>query len=379
MRLASRQPCNRLAYGSLRRGMDPLSFPADGTIGLAPMEARLVDALPEGDGWHYEPKWDGFRCIAWKDGDRAALGSRSGKPLGRYFPELVALIAGLKVGRIILDGELIIPIDETLSFAALQARLHPAASRVARLSNETPAQFMAFDCLALEGADLVDRPFAERRRILETFVAAQRHPSLLLSPATADMTQAQRWLAEAGGALDGVVAKRLDLPYRPGERAMAKLKQHRTADCVVGGFRYAGGERPAIGSLLLGLYNVSGKLDHVGYTSSFDAPTKAALLDIVEPLAGGAGFTGDAPGGPSRWATERSAEWQPLAHRLVAEVRYDQVTGGRFRHGTTFLRWRPDKSPEECTKAQLARELRPRELETLLDLPGGPSHAGTGV
>ena len=359
--------------------MGALSFPADDAPGLAPMEARLVDALPEGDGWQYEPKWDGFRCIAWKDGERVALRSRSDKPLGRYFPELVALLAGLKVERVVLDGELIIPMGESLSFAALQARLHPAASRIARLSQETPAQFMTFDCLALEDEDLVERPLAERRHVLAAFVRRQRNPALLLSPATDDAKIAARWLAQAGGALDGVVAKRTDLPYRPGERAMAKLKQHRTADCVVGGFRYASGDTRAVGSLLLGLHDAAGRLDHVGFTSSFDAATKAALLETVEPLIGGSGFTGDTPGGPSRWATERSAEWQPLTPKLVAEVRYDQVTGGRFRHGTTFQRWRPDKAPEDCTKAQLARELRPRELEALLDLPRAPSQAAKRV
>jgi ATP-dependent DNA ligase len=187
---------------------------------------------------------------------------------------------------------------------------------------------------------------------------------------TRDGAQAEGWLARGGSALDGVIAKRLDLDYRPGERAMAKVKQHRSADCVVGGFRYAGDTRKAVGSLLLGLYDGDGKLDHVGFTSSFDTAGKRALLDRVEPLIEPPGFTGDAPGGQSRWSTERSTQWQPLRPELVAEVRYDQVTGCRFRHGTTFLRWRPDKNPDQCRMDQLARELKPAELEELLGIRG---------
>ena len=345
-----------------------LSFPAAGASGIAPMEARLVDALPEGPDWLYEPKWDGFRCIAWREGKRVALRSKSGKPLGRYFPEIEALLLSLPDTDFIVDGELGVAIDGQLSFAALQARLHPAESRIRRLSQETPAQFMLFDCLTRDGDVLADRPFADRRAALEAFHAANRHPGLLLSPITSDAAVARDWLARSGAALDGVVAKRRDLAYRPSERAMAKIKQHRTADCVVGGFRYASGDARVVGSLLLGLYDEGGKLDHVGFTSSFDATERTDLLDLVEPLVGGPGFTGDAPGGPSRWATDRSTDWQPLRPELVAEVRYDQVTGQRFRHGTRFLRWRPDKAPQSCGLDQLAGELAPAELEELLGL-----------
>jgi ATP-dependent DNA ligase len=332
------------------------------------MEARLVDALPAGPDWAYEPKWDGFRCIARRDGGDVTLTSKSGKPLGRYFPEVVAMLAGLDQGRFVLDGELIIAAGDGLSFAALQMRLHPAESRVRKLAAETPASFMLFDCLALGGKDLTGLPFAERRAALEAFHAKMGGHRLLLSPLSRDAAEAGQWLERGGKALDGVVAKRLDLPYRPGERAMAKVKQHRSADCVVGGFRYAGTTRKAVGSLLLGLYDDAGKLDHVGFTSSFDADEKEALKTKLEPLIEPPGFTGDAPGGQSRWATERSTEWQPLRPELVVEVRYDQITGCRFRHGTTFLRWRPDKAPEQCRMDQMARELKPAELEGLLGL-----------
>ncbi len=338
------------------------------TVAIAPMEARLIDALPTGPGWAYEPKWDGFRCIAYRDGEAVTLISKSGKPLGRYFPEIVAMLAGLAEARFVLDGELTIATGDSLSFAALQMRLHPAESRIRKLAAATPAQFILFDCLALGKTDLASTEFAARRATLERFHTKAGTDRLLLSPITRDVAQAERWLARGGSALDGVVAKRLDLAYRPGERAMAKVKQHRSADCVVGGFRYAGDARKAVGSLLLGLYGSDDKLDHVGFTSSFDAEEKRALLATVEPLIEAPGFTGDAPGGQSRWSTERSTRWQPLRPELVVEVRYDQVTGCRFRHGTTFLRWRPDKAPDQCRMDQLARELKPAELEELLGL-----------
>ena len=332
------------------------------------MEARLVDALPHGSGWAYEPKWDGFRCLAYRDGDAVALASKSGKPLGRYFPEVVEMLQNLPERRFALDGELTIATGDSLSFSALQMRLHPAESRIRKLAAATPAQLILFDCLALGERDLAELPFGDRRKALEKFYAKSRLDRLLLSPMTEDAAEAEAWLARAGSALDGVVAKRLDLPYRPGERAMAKVKQHRSADCVVGGFRYAGTSKNAVGSLLLGLYDKGGKLDHVGFTSSFEAEEKKRLLEKLEPLIESPGFTGDAPGGQSRWSTERSAEWQPLRAELVVEVRYDQVTGCRFRHGTTFLRWRPDKAPHQCRMDQLARELKPAELEELLGL-----------
>jgi ATP-dependent DNA ligase len=336
------------------------------TTGIAPMEARLVDALPAGPGWAYEPKWDGFRCLCYRDGEEVWLLSKSGKPLGRYFPEVEDMLAGLRETRFALDGELTIATGDSLSFAALQMRLHPAESRIRKLAAATPAQLILFDCLALGDRDLAPLPFCERRKALEAFHAGTAADRLLLSPITTEIAEAEGWLARAGSALDGVVAKRLDLAYRPGERAMAKIKQHRTADCVVGGFRYAGNTKKAVGSLLLGLYDDAGKLDHVGFTSSFDTEGKKQLLARLEPLIEPPGFTGDAPGGQSRWSTERSAEWQPLRAELVVEVRYDQVTGCRFRHGTTFLRWRPDKAPHQCRMDQLARELKPAELEELL-------------
>ena len=354
--------------GGVGTGMT-LAFPDPHEPGIAPMEARLVSELPRGADWQYEPKWDGFRCIAYKDHDRVALRSRSGKPLGRYFPEVEALIAATPAARFVVDGELLVILGEALAFGALQARLHPAESRIRRLAAETPAQFMLFDALMVGDRTLVDAPQGERRAALE---ALHRHiaaPALPLSPMTLDVAEAEGWLARAGGALDGIVAKRRDLPYRPGERAMAKLKQLRTADCVVGGFRYASDRALGVGSLLLGLYDDAGRLDHVGFTSGLDAATKLDLVATLAPLIGGEGFSGNAPGGPSRWSTDRSADWQPLRPELVVEVRYDQVTDGRFRHGTSLLRWRTDKTPRECRRDQLAPELRPAELEELLRRP----------
>jgi ATP-dependent DNA ligase len=330
---------------------------------IAPMEAKLVDELPEGAGWQYEPKWDGFRCIAVREGSQVELISKSGKPLGRYFPEVVAMLTALKADRFILDGELIIPVGDCLSFEALQLRLHPAESRVRKLAAETPAQFMLFDLLALDGEMLAAEPLSERRKKLGRFHAKHCSASLLLSPATTDRTQAEAWLASTGGALDGVVAKRVGETYQPGERAMLKVKQIRSADCVVGGFRYASGKQE-VGSLLLGLFDEQGKLDHVGFCPP--PGDKGELTARLETMVEPPGFTGDAPGGPSRWSTERSGEWQPLRWELVAEVKYDQVTGQRFRHATRFLRWRPDKAPEQCRMDQLARELRPAELESVL-------------
>lgn len=334
------------------------------TAPLAPMEARLAEQLPEPPGWQYEPKWDGFRALAQRDGDRIEIWSKSGKPLGRYFPEMVAALAALSEPRFLLDGELVIPIGERLSFDSLQARLHPAASRIARLSNETPAQLILFDCLQLGDRDLRDELLETRRTALEAFAAPLRSPRLLLSPATGDRAAALGWLFRSGGALDGVIAKPLHAPYAAGERAMVKVKQHRTADCVVGGYRTT--DKGAIASLLLGLYDDKGRLDHVGFTSAFPAPDHAALLKRVKPHQGGPGFTGDAPGGPSRWNGGKANPYVPLKHELVVEVLYDQVTAGRFRHGTKLLRWRPDKSPAQCTREQLVRELSPAELLALI-------------
>jgi ATP-dependent DNA ligase len=334
--------------------------------GLAPMEAKLVDELPDGDGWHYEPKWDGFRCLAFRDGAEVELQSKSGKPLARYFPEIADLIRAIEADRFVLDGELVIPVGDALSFEALQMRLHPAASRIRKLARETPAQLILFDCLETEGGALLERPLAERRAALERFHADTADPSLQLSPCARKRELAQEWLDSAGAVLDGVIAKLRDGSYEPGERAMLKIKQLRSADCVVGGFRYAAKER-LVGSLLLGLYNDAGKLDHVGFTSAIPAEEKAALTKKLEKLIEPPGFTGNAPGGPSRWNTERSGDWEPLRPELVVEVRYDHVTGNRFRHGTKFLRWRPDKAPERCRMDQLEREAPPAKLVRALE------------
>ena len=328
----------------------------------SPMEARLAPSLPRGAAWRYEPKWDGFRCLAFRTGDDVDLRAKSGKPLARYFPDVVSLLRELPSDRFVIDGELVIPIGDVLSFDALQARLHPAESRVRRLVAEAPARFILFDILAADGENLLEKPLRSRRAALEKLHArSPDHARLRLSPWTADRAEAQRWLERAGGALDGVVAKNREDIYRAGERAMIKVKCLRTADCVVGGFRYATGSRE-IGSLLLGLYNSDGKLDHVGFTATIRHAERPALTRRLERFIGAPGFNGKAPGGKSRWSGERSEEWQPLRPKLVVEVRYDQVTGDRFRHGTKLLRWRPDKSPRQCELGQLRHEVRPSEL-----------------
>jgi ATP-dependent DNA ligase len=327
----------------------------------APMEARLVDEIPTGPGWQYEPKWDGFRCLAFRDGDRIELQSKSGQPLARYFPEVVAHLQALPARAFVLDGEIVVPVNGRLSFDDLLQRVHPAASRIERLSRERPAVLIVFDLLVDEaGKSIVWRPLGERRRRLEAFAARALagRDDIRLSPATEDAGQARGWLDMAGATLDGIVAKRLDLAYQTGERTgMQKVKRRRTVDCVVGGFRYAAGTR-VVGSLLLGLYDRDGLLHHVGFTSGFPAPTRKALLAKLAPLVKPPGFTGRAPGGPSRWSTERSGEWEPLEPRLVVEVSYDHFTGDRFRHATRFLRWRPDKAPRQCTLDQVTSSSR---------------------
>lgn len=320
-----------------------------------PMEARSADMLPKGDGcWQYEPKWDGFRCLAFKDGKAVDLRAKSGKPLGRYFPELMATIQSLDAEDFVADGEIVIEIDGSASFDALQMRLHPAESRIRKLSLETPARLILFDMLVAPGGKtMLNRSLSDRRKALEAFLAKASRGGLRLSPSTTNVATATQWLRGAGhGSTDGVVAKRLDEPYRPGERAMVKVKRLRTADCVVGGFRYLNGKRQ-VGSLLLGLYNDNEQLDHVGFTSTISNDDRATLTTKLEALRGGSGFTGKAPGGPSRWSTERSGEWEPVKPELVVEVRFDHVTGDRFRHGTRLLRWRPDKAPRQCTFEQI--------------------------
>jgi ATP-dependent DNA ligase len=321
------------------------------------MEARLVEEVPTGKYWQYEPKWDGFRCLVFRDGAKVELQSKSGQPLARYFPELVATLKTLKAKQFVLDSEIAVPVSGHLSFDELLMRIHPAASRIQKLSKEHPAIYIVFDLLADErGRSLIQRPLSDRRELLEKFAAKyfRGHKDLRLSPATASLATAKKWFQATGGDLDGIVAKRIDMPYRSGERdGMQKIKHRKTADCVVGGFRYAEGKK-VIGSLLLGLYDDEGLLHHVGFTSSFKAADRKPLTEKIEPLLGRPGFTGRAPGGPSRWSTKRSKEWQPLNSKLVIEVEYDHFTGDRFRHGTQLLRWRPDKAPRQCTFEQVA-------------------------
>ena len=334
---------------------------------IEPMEAKLVTELPEEKGWQFEPKWDGFRCLAFRAGKEVDLRAKSGKPLARYFPEVVAMLGALKPKQFVLDGELAIPLDTTLSFDALQMRIHPAESRITKLAAETPAILILFDMLLdAKGKSLIEAPLTKRREALEAFYkAAGDTKRLKLSPYALDRRKAEAWLDDTQGALDGVIAKRSDGPYLPGMRAMLKVKRLRTADCVVGGFRYETGSRE-VGSMLLGLYNKDGKLDHVGFTSTISDKERPALTKQLEGLIAPPGFTGNAPGGPSRWSTERSGEWEPVEPKIVVEVRYDQVTGDRFRHGTRLIRFRPDKAPRQCTFDQIEPEALPTSIKNLL-------------
>jgi ATP-dependent DNA ligase len=330
-------------------------------LSYAPMEAESQAEIPSGEGWQYEPKWDGFRCLAFRDGDDVELRSKAGKPLARYFPDVVETLRSVRANRFVLDGEIVVPVGDSLSFEELQLRLHPAASRVQKLAAAHPAVLITFDLLlGARGGPLVDRPLAERREKLEAF-AKQFYPDderLRLSRATTDETQARDWLCGGVKGLDGVMAKRLDMPYASGERtAMVKVKNLRTADCVVGGFRYAQ-KKPIVGSLLLGLYTADGLLHHVGFCSAIPEEERTALTPKLEKLRQAPGFTGSAPGGPSRWSTERSTQWEPLKNTLVVEVQYDHFSGGRFRHGTRFLRWRPDKDPAQCKLEQVVKDSR---------------------
>ena len=320
------------------------------------MEAKSVEEIPTGNDWQYEPKWDGFRCIAFRDSDEIYLQSKAGQPLARYFPDVVAALAKVSAKRFVLDGELVIPVDGALSFDELQLRLHPAASRVQKLAAAHPAMMVVFDLLADEqGASVLSLPLRERRPQLEQFAAKhlRGHEAIRLSPATTDLATAQTWFDKVGGDLDGVIAKQIEAAYASGERtAMVKVKQIRTVDCVVGGFRYGTGSR-ILGSLLLGLYDDAGLLHHVGFTSAFKASDKKELTKKFDALKKAPGFTGNAPGGPSRWSTERSGEWEPVDPTVVVEVTYDHFTGGRFRHGTKIVRWRKDKAPRQCTMDQV--------------------------
>jgi len=378
-----------------------------------PADAKPVKELPREPGWLYEPKWDGFRCLAFRQGEEIVLQSKAGQPLTRYFPEVAAALRAVPARKFVLDGELVIRRGAGLDFDALLQRIHPAASRIQRLSQETPATYMIFDLLAdARGKPLVSSPLSVRRMALQEFAVANiggepaikggrksrsraaakatsndAMPRIMLSPASSDFATAEKWMREgAVSGWDGVVAKRLDREYTSGERtSMVKVKRIRTVDCVIGGFRWsrsakassakeaatqepkqgttkASKKKPAkeIGSLLLGLYNKSGRLDHIGFSASFAREERKQLKKILKPFMAkdgspGAGFTGKAPGGPSRWTRDdRDTEWFPLKPKLVGEFQYDHFSGGRFRHGTKFLRWRPEKKPEQCTMDQLA-------------------------
>jgi len=315
-------------------------------LSLEPMEATPVDALPDGPGWAFEPKYDGFRCLVFRDGDSVRLQSRRQRPLARYFPEVATAAAALAGPRFVLDGELVI---RGAGFDALQMRLHPAASRIARLSRETPACFTAFDMLVdPTGEALLTCPFSARRQALEAWFASSG-TGIALAEQTRSQAQAQRWLKDVGDGLDGIVAKRLDLTYRPGERAMLKYKLRHTIDCVVAGvYRKPDGED--VEYLLLGLYDAQGLLHYVGRCPAH--PHEAEYARKLRPLLGGGGFTGNQPGGRSRWS-RRERVATPLRPELVVEVSVDAVTAGKFRHGARLLRWRTDKAPRKCTMDQI--------------------------
>jgi ATP-dependent DNA ligase len=332
------------------------------------MEALSVDQIPVGKHWQYEPKWDGFRCIVFRDGKKVELQSKSGRMMTRYFPELVAAIGALKPKQFVLDGEIVVPAGGAFSFDALLQRIHPAASRVKSLSVETPAMLIVFDLLVgADGRSLTGEILDDRRPVLESFFRryCRGKRRIRLSPMTTKLAEAKAWLGRSGKMLDGIIAKRRDLTYRSGDRTgMQKIKNYRSADCVVGGFRYNEGRR-VVGSLLLGLYDAGGLLHHVGFTSTIKNQDKPAFTKKLMPLIGPPGFTGNAPGGPNRWSTERSSKWEPLRPKLVVEVCYDHFSGERFRHGTRFLRWRPDKAPKQCTLAQIRQ--RKANVVSLLD------------
>lgn len=343
------------------------------------MLAKAAAELPEGDGWLYEPKWDGFRCVVFRDGDEVELGSRNERPLTRYFPEVVLAVKANLPERCVIDGEIVIPGEMGLDFDALLQRIHPAESRVRKLAAETPASFVAFDLLAVSDRDLTEQPFAERRRTLEQ--VATTRPPIFVTPISPDLATAKDWFSRFEGAgLDGVVAKRADLPYRPNERVMVKVKHRRTAECVVGGYRVHK-DGNGVGSLLLGLYDESGDLQHVGVASSFTAKRRRELLDELAPFRDNAieghPWQGWAeavereaaagqrlPGAVSRWNAKKDLSWTPIRAELVCEVQFDQLQGRRFRHATTLVRWRPDRKPASCTYDQL-EVAAPLELESV--------------
>ena len=342
---------------------------------VEPMLAKLADELPPEGEVLYEPKWDGFRAIVFRNGKDVYIQSRDLRPLDRYFPELHDALLERLTADCVLDGEIVIATAGGLDFDALQLRLHPAASRVAKLAKETPSSFVAFDLLALDGKNLMAEPQAKRRKALEKLLAKAK-PPLYLTPMTRERGVALDWLKRFEGAgLDGVVAKPEGLAYQPGKRAMIKVKHARTADCVVAGFRWHKSGKDAVGSLLLGLYDDAGVLQHVGVTSSFTMATRKQLVKELAPLrtnamddhpwrdwAGAAAGSSRMPGGQSRWSAGKDLSWEPLRIERVCEVKYDHLQGERFRHAATFLRWRPDKPPRECRYDQL-ETTRPYELE----------------
>jgi ATP-dependent DNA ligase len=337
---------------------------------VEPMLARNSEAIPDGSGWLYEPKWDGFRTLVYHDGNEVYLQSRDLKPMGRYFPELLSGLAKVLDVPMVLDGEVVVMGERGLEFETLQMRIHPAESRIRKLAAEIPATFVAFDLLAYEDEDLRQQPFAERhRRLLDVLGGVE--PPLILTPSTEDHATALSWFDRFEGAgFDGVIAKRLDGVYQPGVRALMKIKHLRTADCVVAGFRWQTKlEGQAVGSLLLGLYDEAGVLHHVGHTSSFTMAKKRELTSLLEPYISedeSDGFgQGRTPGTPSRWSSGKEQSWTRLRPELVCEVAFDHLQGDRFRHGTTFQRWRPDKPPEDCTYDQLDTAT-PAELQELL-------------
>ena len=342
---------------------------------IEPMLAKLADRLPPAGGWLYEPKWDGFRAIVFRgDGDDVYIQSRDSRPLDRYFPELHDALLERLPKNCVVDGEIVIATNGGLDFDALQLRLHPAESRVAKLAKETPSSFVAFDLLALHGRSLLATPQSERRTLLEKLLAKAK-PPLYLTPVTRDRDLAEDWLKRFEGAgLDGVIAKPEAAPYQPGKRAMIKVKHARTAECVVAGFRWHKSGKDAVGSLLLGLHDGAGVLQHVGVTSAFTMATRKQLAKELAPLrkdamqdhpwrdwAGTAAESSRMPGSQSRWSAGKDLSWEPLRIERVCEVKYDHMQGERFRHGAIFLRWRPDKRPQDCRYDQL-EVTKPYEL-----------------
>jgi ATP-dependent DNA ligase len=326
------------------------------------MLAKLKETMPRGEGWLYEPKWDGFRAIVFRDGDEVQVTSRDTRPIDRYFPELLDPLRAALPGRCVVDGEIVVTGDDGLDFEALLLRIHPAASRIKMLSETVPASFVAFDLLALGDESFLEVPLRERRARLDAALAGapsadperMRACEVFLTPQTADAEEAAVWFdAFEEMGLDGVIAKESHIVYSPGQRTMVKIKHKRTADCVVGGYRLSkAGD--GIGSLLLGLYDGDGVLHYVGHTSSFKAPERRRLLEELRPLEGGTSFVGGrSPGGPSRWAAAAEKTWVALEPSLVCEVSFDHMQGERFRHAATFVRWRPEKKPADCDFAQL--------------------------